>query len=130
MKFKHLFLALALILSACTSTGEPVPESTNVEAEYELAISEGKDVFVDFFAPWCSICVANQTSIEAAFEAVNNPDLVKITVDYDSDTFFKAKFDVFQQSTYILVPNGNEDEFKTLGPGFYREKQFTEFLDI
>lgn len=74
--------------------------------QYEAAMSDGKTVFLDFFASWCPTCRANKPVVEG--EIVNHPDVVGFRVDYDTAVELKKEHSVTSQSTYILLKNGEE----------------------
>ncbi len=132
-KLFAILLSASLLLSACGgAVSDGGSESDSVfnynRADYEEALAAGNDVFLDFFATWCTICRANQTYIDEALTEVNNPNLIHFVVDYDNEIQLKKEFDIFLQSSYVLIPGGNTDAAEKLGPGLFRTEQFVEFL--
>lgn len=113
---------------------EEVVESAGVvlaeysEAAYDAAIADGKDVFLEFYASWCPTCVANAPELEAALDASSNENLVAFQVDYDNSADLQEQFEVFSQSTFVLVSGGDEADYDVLGPGLFREGDFSGFL--
>ncbi|MBT4384353.1 hypothetical protein HOD30_01245 [Candidatus Peregrinibacteria bacterium] len=126
MKKILLTLTALLLFSACNTTTVQDPAET--ANNYQAAIAAEKDIFLDFYAPWCTICRANQPHIEDAITEEQNSNLVLIQIDYDSDTEMRARFDIFQQSMYVYIPNGNEEEARVIGPGIFKKDTFLEFI--
>jgi len=98
------------------------------DAAYDAAIADGKDVFLEFYASWCPTCVANTPELEAALDASMNENLVAFKVDYDNSADLQEQFEVLSQSTYILISGGDEADFDVLGPGLFREDDFSGLL--
>lgn len=140
-KLFAILLSASLLLSACggavsdgatdgasQSTTSQDSIFTYNESDYAAALAAGNDVFLDFFATWCTICRANQQYIDEALAEIDNPNLVHFVVDYDNEIKLKKEFDIFLQSSYVLIPGGNTDAAEKLGPGLFRTEQFVEFL--
>ena len=81
---------------------------------YEKSLQEGKIVFLDFHANWCPICKAEQPNIFAAFNQLNNENIVGYEVHYSDDETnsddneMAKKFGITYQHTKVsLDKNGN-----------------------
>jgi thiol:disulfide interchange protein len=125
MKKILITIAALILFSACNTSPQENTATTN---EYLAAVEAGNDILLDFFASWCTICRANQPHIEEALAELNDPNLVNIQVDYDLDTEMRARFDIFQQSMYVFIPDGNEEEARIIGPGVFRKNDFLELI--
>jgi thiol:disulfide interchange protein len=129
-------ILFTLTLSACSninsqdsnsSTAKESPFTYTREA-YEQALSEEKTIYLDFFATWCPICIDNKKRFTPAEAAVQDLNRVIFIVDYDNENTLKDEFGIFQQSTYILIPNGDISKSARLGPGLITEEQYIELL--
>lgn len=82
------------------------------KADYEKALKEKKKILLYFYANWCPICRAEQPETFAAFNEINDPDLIGFRVNYrdsgtDSDEEALAKeFGVSYQHTKVLLKEG------------------------
>jgi len=70
-------------------------------AKFENALADGKTVLLDFYAPWCPTCRANEPVLDTFFDG--SSDIVGFRVDYDTATILRQKYGVTVQSTYIVV---------------------------
>lgn len=81
------------------------------------AKSEGKSVFVDFYAEWCIACkvldqkTLSTTVVEAALE-----DYVVIKVDTDAHPDSAVYHDVVGMPTLLILNADGEEEFRSVGP--------------
>src|SRR3989344_6796780 len=137
MKKELLFLGFIslLVISGCTQETtnekqmikEDIMEKTSgkmlagtdqtpyyefTQIEYEKALQENKKILLYFYANWCPLCKAEQSSTFAAFNEVKNPELVGFRVNYkDSDTnedeeALAKEFGISYQHTKIIIKNG------------------------
>lgn len=147
-RFLFLFSIFGvLVLTSCSSSissagknGAPaaIPEAVLAsvsryntefsEAAYQTALAEKKTVFLNFHADWCSVCAANKPHIKAAFQELNDANMVGFQVDYDNSQALKKQFGITMQSSFVLIPNGDTTAFKKLGPGQFKAEAFLEFL--
>ncbi|MBI2652749.1 thioredoxin family protein [Candidatus Woesearchaeota archaeon] len=80
--------------------------------DYDKALKEKKKILLYFYANWCPICKKEQIDTFAAFNEVNDPDLIGFRVNYrdgDDDEYEKAlakEFGVSYQHTKIILRNG------------------------
>jgi len=82
------------------------------KADYDKALSENKKILLYFYANWCPICKKEQPETFAAFNELNDPDLIGFRVNYkdgDDDADEKAlaqQFGVAYQHTKVILKNG------------------------
>lgn len=82
------------------------------KADYDKALKEKKKILLYFYANWCPICRAEQSETFAAFNEINDPDLIGFRVNYrdsgaDADEDALAKeFGVSYQHTKVLLKEG------------------------
>ena len=82
------------------------------KVDYENALKEKKKILLYFYANWCPICKREQPETFAAFNEINDPDLIGFRVNYrDSDTdadeeALAKKFGVSYQHTKVILKNG------------------------
>ena len=82
------------------------------KADYEIALKEKKKILLYFYANWCPICKKEQPETFAAFNELNEPDLIGFRVNFrDSDTdadeeALAKEFGVAYQHTKVILKNG------------------------
>ncbi|MBI2649698.1 thioredoxin family protein [Candidatus Woesearchaeota archaeon] len=82
------------------------------KADYDKALKEKKKILLYFYANWCPICKKEQLDTFAAFNEINDPDLIGFRVNYrdgDDDEFEKAlaqEFGVSYQHTKVILKDG------------------------
>lgn len=87
---------------------------------YEAALSEGKYVFLDFYANWCPICRAEEPEIKAAFNELSTGNVVGFRVNYndgdtdDDERALAKKLGVAYQHTKIVVAPDEKVVSRTL----------------
>lgn len=83
-------------------------------ADYERAISDGKIIFLDFYANWCPLCRTQEPEIYEVFDNLDNDKVIGFRVNYnDSDTDqdekeFARGLAVTYQDTKIILKDGQE----------------------
>ena len=82
------------------------------KADYDKALKEKKKILLYFYANWCPICKKEQPETFAAFNEINNPDLIGFRVNYRDgydDVDEKAlaqQFGVGYQHTKVILKDG------------------------
>ncbi|MBI4439277.1 thioredoxin family protein [Candidatus Woesearchaeota archaeon] len=76
------------------------------EAGFRAALESGKTVYLEFHAPWCSICRQQEPEIFAAFNSLQNPDVVGFRVDFDREDSLKRQYQIPYQHTRIILKEG------------------------
>lgn len=84
------------------------------KADYDKALGENKKILLYFYANWCPICKREQVDTFAAFNELNDPNLIGFRVNYkddDDDAGEKAlaqQFGVAYQHTKIILKEGKQ----------------------
>lgn len=79
---------------------------------YDQALAENKVILLYFYASWCPICRLEQPKTFAAFNELNNPNIIGFRVNYrDSDTDenevdLAKQFGVSYQHTKVILKDG------------------------
>ena len=82
------------------------------KADYDKALNEKSKILLYFYANWCPICKREQVDNFAAFNEINEPDLIGFRVNYrDSDTdaneeALAKEFGVSYQHTKVILKDG------------------------
>lgn len=82
------------------------------KSDYDKSLKEKKKILLYFYANWCPICKKEQIDTFAAFNEINDPDLIGFRVNYrdgDDDEYEKAlakEFGVSYQHTKIILKDG------------------------
>jgi thioredoxin 1 len=74
---------------------------------FAAAAAEGKTILVDFHAPWCPICRAQEPKVKARLNG-DYKHVVAFRVDYDSNVPLRKEMNVAKQSTLILFQGSKE----------------------
>ena len=94
--------------------GTTTPYLAFTQADYDKALSENKIVVLNFYANWCPICRAEDPDVKAAFESLDNPNVIGFQVNFkdpETDADEKAlaeKFAVPYQHTKVILVDGKE----------------------
>jgi|SRR3989338_4049411 len=82
------------------------------KADYEKALKEKKKILLYFYANWCPICKREQPETFAAFNEINDAELIGFRVNYrDSETdvdeeALAKEFGVSYQHTKVILKYG------------------------
>lgn len=136
MKFSIFILAISLVLAGCTTkslinenvsmVANDTDNSTMIKenvmvktyqpftkSAYLKARSEGKIIFLEFYANWCPSCLAQAPALVNGFASLNDSRIVAFRVDYkdsntDSDESALAQeLGIAYQHTHIVLnPQG------------------------
>lgn len=147
-----LLLALSLMLGCAqkietsteADTEQPVMTSNKVlagtastkyiefsKADYEKALKEKKKILLYFYANWCPICKKEQPETFAAFNELNDKDLIGFRVNYrDSETdadeeALAKKFGVSYQHTKVILKDGQR---AVKSPDSWNKQRYLEEL--
>ena len=84
------------------------------KADYDKALKEKKKILLYFYASWCPLCKKEQPETMAAFNELNDPNLVGFRVHYnDGEDNNDAKalaqqFQIPYQHTKVLIKDGKQ----------------------
>ena len=110
--------AAAKAPEARTAAGTPTPTNSKRLAKnfyefdkesYDAALKDGKYVFLDFYANWCSTCKSESPAIKAAFNALEDDDVIGFQVNYNDDhtdeneKALAKKFNAPYQHTKLVI---------------------------
>ena len=74
---------------------------------YQKAKSEGKVIYLEFYAPWCPTCRGYEPKLLSAFQIMSADakykDVVGFKVDYDTQNDLKGMFGVVGQHTHVII---------------------------
>jgi len=77
-------------------------------AAFEQARREGRTVLVHVHADWCPTCRAQQPTLAKLAAAQPLQGVLKVLVDFDTETEFRKTFNVTKQSTVLLFKGERE----------------------
>jgi thioredoxin 1 len=108
---------LLVCAAALFATAAAVPHGQEMKAmthtrpftqeAFDAAAAEGKTILVDFYAPWCPVCRAQEPKVTARLKG-DFKHVVAFRVDYDSNAMLRKAMNVQKQSTLILFHGRNE----------------------
>ncbi|HLC68710.1 MAG TPA: hypothetical protein VJH24_02625 [Candidatus Bilamarchaeaceae archaeon] len=110
-----------------TYQGERIAGSTTPylrynEADFNRARSEGKTIYLYFYATWCPICAAERPDIFSAFNQMAYDNVVGFEVHYndpettDEDRAITRALGVPYQHTTIILNDEGEEAYRSLSP--------------
>ncbi len=79
------------------------------QAAYDQARAEGKNIFLEFYANWCPICIAQAPALENGLSQLKSDQLVAFRVNYkdsetDADeTALAKKYNITYQHTHVVA---------------------------
>lgn len=101
------------------------------KAHFENSLQQNKIIFLDFHADWCPICLQEKPGILAAFNELNNDDVVGYQVYYndgqttEDDKEMAKKYGITYQHTKAIINKDGEVVSKSLEV-FSKEKVINE----
>lgn len=99
-------LVAVLLVGAVPATAAEWKEFT--PEALTQAQSEGKPILVDVFAPWCSVCRAQNPILTQLIREPKYKDLVVLKADFDTQKEQLKPLNVRSQSTLIVFKDGKE----------------------
>jgi thiol-disulfide isomerase/thioredoxin len=99
-------LVAVLLVGAVPATAAEWKEFT--PEALAQAQSEGKPILVDVFAPWCSVCRAQNPILTQLTREPKYKDLVVLKADFDTQKEQLKPLNVRSQSTLIVFKDGKE----------------------
>jgi thioredoxin len=99
-------LVAVLLVGAVPATAAEWKEFT--PEALAQAQNEGKPILVDVFAPWCSVCRAQNPILTQLTREPKYKDLVVLKADFDTQKEQLKPLNVRSQSTLIVFKGGNE----------------------
>jgi thiol-disulfide isomerase/thioredoxin len=99
-------LVAVLLVGAAPATAAEWKEFT--PEALAQAQSEGKPILVDVFAPWCSVCRAQNPILTQLTREPKYKDLVVLKADFDTQKEQLKPLNVRSQSTLIVFKDGKE----------------------
>ena len=128
---RRTFLATSASLALIPAFAHAGDMVDHTPAEIEAALADGKTVFVDFAADWCSTCKRQARVINALREANPAYDEAILFVRVDWDDFGNHEFttsrNIPRRSTLILLRG--EEELGRIVAGT-AEDQIQELMDM
>ncbi len=109
---KKGIFTLLLILGAWVAQAQVRFETKSTDAVHEMAVREGKMVFIDLYAPWCPPCramdkqVFSRSDVAEFLHARFIP--VKYNVDRPTGKALMQKYNASGIPTYLIFTNEGE----------------------
>lgn len=95
-------------------SGKSSPFVEFTKAGYDKAISDGKIVFLNFYANWCPICRAEAPIIDSGFNGLTSDQVIGFRVNFndpETDADEKAlasELNIPYQHTKVILVDGKE----------------------
>lgn len=95
-------------------TGTTTPYLEFTQAGYDQALKDKKVIVLNFYANWCPICRDEEPDVKAAFDSLNNPEVVGFQVNFKDNLTDSAEKDVAKQfavpyqHTKVILKDGKE----------------------
>lgn len=102
--------------------GSATPYIRYNEADFQKARSEGKVIFLYFYASWCPICNAERPDILAAFNEMSYSDVVGFEVHFNdqhvtaSDQAITREYQIPYQHTSLVLDSTGSVSLKSTQP--------------
>ena len=105
------------------------------KSHFEKSLQESKIIFLDFHADWCPICLQEKPGILAAFNELNNDNVVGYQVHYNDgqtteyDKEMAKKYGITYQHKKVIIGKDGKVALKSLEV-FSKEKVINEINNI
>jgi len=105
------------------------------KAHFENSMQQSKIIFLDFHADWCPICQSEKPGILAAFNELNNENVVGYQVHYndkyttEDDKEMAKKYGITYQHTKIIIGKDGKVALRSLEV-FSKEKVINEIEKV
>jgi thiol-disulfide isomerase/thioredoxin len=82
------------------------------KAKFDQAVKDGKTVLLEFSASWCGVCKAQEPHFKAAFEELDDPDVVGFKIHYKDDqttdehSALAQQYQIPYQHTKVVLKDG------------------------
>lgn len=99
--------------------GEGLHYQPFTQAAYDTARSEGKTIFLEFYANWCPICKAQAPALESGLSKIVSENMVAFRVNYkdsetDADeTAMAKKYNITYQHTHIVADSSEQIKLRS-----------------
>lgn len=118
---RHPLALLACLGFLMALAGQPVQASTDLNltdtagVQHSLKAYRGKWVVVNFWATWCTPCLAEMPDFDAAWQARKGRDLVVLGIAMDWDDKAEVARFAAKVGAHYPIVLGNEDIATELG---------------
>ncbi|KEG13152.1 protein disulfide isomerase [Trypanosoma grayi] len=110
---------------------QPVPEketvdglTTIVASTFEKYLSSGKDILIEFFAPWCGHCKNFANTYAKVAKEFESSDVIIAVMDATANDVDKSIFDVSGFPTVYFIPHGEKPILYSGDRTFYEVYKF------
>lgn len=99
------------------------------KTKFEQAVKDGKTIYLEFTANWCPVCQNQEPHLKAAFEELDNPDVVGFEIHYKDDETtpehqsLAQQYQIAYQHSKIVIKNG---EIVLKSPESWNKAKFLE----
>jgi len=111
---RALFAGLVAVILVGSVSASAAEWKAFTADEFAAAQDAGKPILVDVFAPWCSVCRAQNPILTKLTREPKYKDLVVLKVNYDDQKDVVRSFNVQRQST-LIVFKGKDEVDRSVG---------------
>lgn len=104
---KH-FSQMVIIAVVFMATAAQADFKSFNKAEYDVVMSSGKTVVVDFHASWWPTCKKQEPVLNEIVRMKGFENVVAFKADYDQEKDLKKTLNVSKQSTIVVFKGGKE----------------------
>ena len=106
--YRAFFAGLVALILVGTAPASAAEWKEFTPDAFAAAKSDGKPILVDVFAPWCSVCRAQNPILTKLTREPKYKDLVVLKVNYDEQKDVVRALNVQRQSTLIVFKGKDE----------------------